>query len=317
MRGLYPDIEPYRTTTLDVGDDHMLYVEECAKVDGIPVVFLHGGPGAGCEPWQRRFFNPEKFRVILFDQRGCGRSIPHGELAHNTTADLINDMERLRCALGIERWLIFGGSWGSTLALAYAEQCPKRCLGLILRGIFLCRPQDIHWFYQSGANKLFPDLWRDFEAVIPTEERGDMVAAYYRRLTDADEAVRIQAALAWSAWEGKTLSLIQNNHAEAFFTRRHTALSLARIECHYFINQIFMHENELLEQAHRLCDIPGVIVHGRYDVVCPIEQAFVLHEYWPQAEMKVIAAAGHAASEPEILSSLVTACDVMAQRLQP
>lgn len=316
MRKLYPAIEPRRSFYLDTGDGHSLYVEESGELDkGIPVVFLHGGPGAGCDVWHRRFFHPEKYRIILFDQRGAGRSTPHAELKNNTTQLLVQDMEKLREKLDIEQWVVFGGSWGSTLALAYAEAYPKRCLHLILRGIFLCRHQDIHWFYQNGANRLFPDLWHDFECLVPKPERENMVAAYYRLLTSPDEEVRLKAAVAWSTWEGKTLSLLPDPAIEASFVHAHRALSLARIECHYFLNQIFLPENALLDQSQRLAQIPGTIVHGRYDIVCPVDQAFSLQKRWPRAKLHVVANAGHAASERGIIHHLVHAADAVAERL--
>ena len=316
MKILYPDISPHTQFQMDVGDGHSIHVEECATPGATPAVFLHGGPGAGCAPWHRRFFDPEAYRIILFDQRGCGRSTPHGELANNTTTHLIGDLEAIRAHCGIERWVVFGGSWGSTLALAYAEAHPERCLALVLRGIFLCRKQDIRWFYQEGANALFPDRWQDFERVIPPGERDDMVAAYYRRLTSDDAATRLEAARAWSNWEGQLLTLLPDKEAAAHFDEKHTAISLARLECHYFMHNIFLRDGQLLDEAHRLHNIPGVIVHGRYDVVCPINQAFALHEKWPQAQMHVVADAGHAASEAGIIHHLVSATDDIARRLK-
>ena len=316
MKTLYPPIEPYKHFRLKVDDIHSLYIEECGNPDGIPVVFLHGGPGAGCEPWQRCFFNPEIYRIILFDQRGCGRSTPHGELHANTTAHLIADLETLRGHCGINAWVVFGGSWGSTLALAYGEAHPQCCLALILRGIFLCRDKDIRWFYQSGANILFPDVWQNFERVIPVEERDDMVSAYYRRLTSDNAEMRLEAARAWARWEGQLLTLLPEERTIAHFDDQQTAMSLARLECHYFMHKIFQRDNQLLDQAHRLHDIPGVIVHGRYDIVCPIDQAFALHQQWPQAQMHIVPDAGHAASETGIVDCLVNATDEMGRRFQ-
>jgi proline iminopeptidase len=277
-------------------------------------VFLHGGPGAGCEPYHRRFFDPERYRIVLFDQRGSGRSRPYATLEGNTTSKLVADIERLREHLGIERWVVFGGSWGSTLALSYAEICPDRLLGLILRGIFLCRKRDIDWFYRDGASRLFPEYWRDFLEPIPEVERADLVQAYYRRLTSADEVQRTGAAKAWSIWEGRAATLHTNPGVVGYFTDPHVALSLGRIECHYFINNCFMAPNQLLYNACRLQDIPGVIVHGRYDVVCPLEQALKLHFVWPQAEWNVIPDAGHSATEPGIVDALVRATNAMADR---
>jgi proline iminopeptidase len=315
MQGFYPEIHPYVRHTLAVDEPHQLYVEESGNPEGIPVVFLHGGPGAGCEPFQRRFFDPDRFRIVLFDQRGCGRSTPHADLSGNTTQDVVADIERIREHLGIGRWLVFGGSWGSTLGLVYAETHPERVLGLVLRGIFLCRPRDIHWFYQEGASYLFPDYWEEYLAPIPPQERGRMVDAYYARLTGEDEVTRMAAAKAWSLWEGRTATLLPRQSVIDHFGNPFTALSLARIECHYFINESFLQPDQILARADRLRDIPGVIVHGRYDVVCPVEQAFALHRAWPQARLEVIADAGHSATEPGIVDALVRATDEFAARL--
>ncbi len=314
---LYPQITPYRSLNLAVDETHTLYVEESGNAQGLPVVVLHGGPGAGCEPYHRRFFDPAVYRIVLFDQRGSGRSTPHAALTDNTTAHLIADLEAIRSHLGIERWVVFGGSWGSTLGLAYAEAYPERVLGLVLRGIFLCREQDIHWFYQEGASRLFPDHWRGFLEPIPESERHELVEAYYRRLTAADEVTRMAAAKAWSRWEGKTASLRANQAVVDFFSDPYVALSLARIECHYFVNRAFLEPDQLLRDAHRLAGIPGVIVHGRYDVICPVDQAWALHEVWPEAELKIIPDAGHAASEAGITEALVQATQALAERLAP
>ena len=315
MQGFYPEIQPYVRHTLAVDAIHQLYVEESGNPQGIPVVFLHGGPGAGCEPFQRRFFDPQRYRIVLFDQRGCGKSTPHAELAGNTTQDLVADIERIRVHLGIERWLVFGGSWGSTLGLVYAETHPERVLGLVLRGIFLCRPRDIQWFYQDGASFVFPDYWQDFLAPIPPADRANLVEAYYARLTGNDEITRMAAAKAWSLWEGRTATLLPRQSVIDHFANPFTALSLARIECHYFINNSFLQPEQILVQADRLKDIPGVIVHGRYDIVCPVEQAFALHQVWPEAQLDVIADAGHSATEPGIVAALVRATDSFAERL--
>ena len=312
---LYPEIGPYRNFHLPVGDGHEIYVEECGNAEGLPVVFLHGGPGGGCEPYHRRFFDPGAFRIVLFDQRGCGRSIPHAALAHNTTQDLIADIEAVREQLGIEAWVVFGGSWGSTLGLAYAEAHPERVLGLILRGIFLCRDRDIHWFYQEGASRLYPDLWENFLAPIPAAEHDDLLHAYHRRLTSDDEVMRMSAAKAWSLWEGRTAALTESAAVVEHFGDPFVALSLARIECHYFVNHAFLEPDQLLRDAPRLADIPGVIVHGRYDVICPIEQAWALHRAWPTADLRIIDTAGHAASEPGIAQALVEATIDIADRL--
>ncbi|HWS02033.1 MAG TPA: prolyl aminopeptidase [Gammaproteobacteria bacterium] len=315
MQGFYPEIQPYVRHTLRVDNTHQLYVEESGNPQGIPVVFLHGGPGAGSEPFQRRFFDPQRYRIVLFDQRGCGQSTPHAELADNNTENLVADIERIRKHLGIERWLVFGGSWGSTLGLVYAEAHPECVMGLVLRGIFLCRPRDINWFYQDGASFLFPDYWADYLAPISPAERDSMVDAYYERLTGEDEVTRMAAAKAWSLWEGRTATLLPRQSVIEHFVNPFTALSLARIECHYFINNSFLEPDQILARADRLKGIPGVIIHGRYDVVCPVEQAFALHQAWPEAQLEVIADAGHSATEPGIVDALVRATDAFAERL--
>jgi proline iminopeptidase len=316
MRQLFNAIEPYASHTLPVSDVHRLHVEECGRPDGLPVVFVHGGPGAGCEPWHRQFFDPDVYRIILFDQRGCGRSVPHAELTGNNTGALVADMEAIRNLLGIERWVVFGGSWGSTLGLVYAETHPERVLGLILRGIFLCRPRDIHWFYQEGASYLLPERWEEYVAPVPEEERTDLVGAYYRRLTGSDEISRMAAAKAWSLWEAHASSLLPKPAVVNHFGNPHTALSLARIECHYFMHDSFLEPDQILKHAGRLAGIPGVIVHGRYDVVCPAEQAWALHRAWPEAQLHMIADAGHSALEPGIVDALVTATIEMAMRVR-
>lgn len=307
MHDLYPSVEPYAVHALDVGGGHRLYLEECGRPDGIPAVFLHGGPGAGCGAAHRGFFDPARYRAVLFDQRGCGRSTPHASLHANTTWDLVEDIERIRQRLGIERWLVFGGSWGSTLALAYAETHPERVMALVVRGIFLCRTPEIHWFYQEGASWLYPDYWADFLAPIPAEEQANLVSAYYKRLTSDDEATRLAAARAWSIWEGRTATLLANPDVEAHFSSNQVALSLARIECHYFMNQSFLRPDQLLEDAYRISDIPGVIVQGRYDVICPLRSAWDLHLAWPKADFQLVRDAGHSAFEPGIRAALVAA----------
>lgn len=316
MYQLYPEIKPFAVHSVPVDEIHTLHVEECGSAGGVPALFLHGGPGAGCEPVHRRFFDPEIYRIVLFDQRGCGKSTPHAELTDNTTWHLVQDIETLRERLGIERWLVFGGSWGSTLSLAYAETHPERVLGLILRGIFLCRPQDIHWFYQEGANRLFPDAWEHFLEPIPEAERGDLLHAYYRRLTGDDEVERLRVAKAWSIWEGSTLTLESNPALIEHFGEAHLALSLARIEAHYFVNNTYLEPDQLLRDAHRLKNIPGVIVHGRYDVICPLDGAWALHKVWPEAELKIVTTAGHAATEPGIVDALVGATRSFAAQLK-
>lgn len=315
MRSLYPEIEPYVNHSLEVEPPHCLHVEECGNPDGLPVVFVHGGPGSGCEDYHRRFFDPDRYRVVLFDQRGCGRSTPHAALEGNTTQALVADMEAVRRRLGIDRWLVFGGSWGSTLGLAYAEAHPERVAGLVLRGIMLARLHEIHWFYQRGANRVLPDHWEDFAAPIPEAEHDDMVAAYYRRLTGDNEVDRMAAAKAWSLWEGRAATLRPSAAVEGHYGNPYVALSLARIECHYFMNDCFLEPDQLLAGADRLAGIPGVIVHGRYDLICPLENAWQLHRAWPDSELRVVQEAGHAASEPGIIDALVRATDAFADRL--
>jgi len=309
MKDLYPEIRPYRAEHLAVDDIHSLYLEQVGNPEGLPAVFLHGGPGAGCEPYHRRFFDPERYRVVLFDQRGAGRSTPHAELRNNTTWDLVADIERIREHLGIDRWLVFGGSWGSTLALAYAQTHPERVSALVLRGIFLCRPHEVTWFYQHGASQLFPDYWEDFVSPIDPAERDDMLGAYHRLLTGSDELRRLAAAKAWSVWEGRTATLLPDERVAAHFAQPHVALSMARIECHYFMHQSFLRPNQLLEDAGRLAGIPGVIVHGRYDAICPLENAWELHHAWTGSELSIIAGAGHSAAEPDTRRRLVEATD--------
>jgi len=316
MYKLYPPIKCNRHFWLEVDPPHEVYVEESGSPDGLPVVFVHGGPGAGCEEKHRSYFDPGLFRIVLFDQRGAGKSRPHAALENNTTLALVADMERIRTELGIEQWLVFGGSWGSTLALVYAELHPERVLGLILRGIFLCRPSEIHWFYQEGANRLFPDYWQDFIAPIPESERHDLLRAHYRRLTGDDEVARMRSAEAWSVWEGRTATLTPKKEVVDFFSDPHVALSLSRIEAHYFVNNIFLKPNQILADAYKLKNIPGVIVHGRYDVVCPLENAWDLHRAWPEAKLEIVPDAGHSASEPGIVNALIQATIDMHRRLK-
>lgn len=310
MRELYPPIEPYDSGRLQVSPAHNIYYEQCGNPEGQPVVFLHGGPGGGLIPDYRRFFDPAAYRVVLFDQRGSGQSTPHAELEGNTTWDLVEDIEKLRTRLGVENWHVFGGSWGSTLALAYAETHPERVRSLTLRGIFLCRPKEIRWFYQEGASWIFPDVWEEYEKVIPEDERGDFVSAYYRRLTSEDEAVRVEAARAWSVWEGSTSKLLFDYAMIEKFDDPEFALAFARIECHYFMNNAFFPtENHLIENVGKIRHIPATIVQGRYDVVCPILSAWELHKAWPEADFRVVADAGHSATEPGIIHELVSATD--------
>ena len=315
MQSLYPNIQPYASQYLSVDTRHTLYVEECGNPDGLPVVFLHGGPGSGCEAMHRRFFDPEQYRIILFDQRGCGQSTPHSELHDNTTWHLVTDLETIRQTLGVERWVLFGGSWGSTLALAYAETHPQQVLGMILRGIFLGRGREIQWFYQDGANRFFPDLWTHFLAPIPESERSHLIQAYYQRLTGNDELERLRVARAWAGWEGATLTLERCPQVVDSFTEAHKALSLASIEAHYFINDCFLEPDQLLRQADRLTGIPGYIIHGRYDMVTTLDNAWALSHAWPDAELRIVGASGHSASEPGIIDALVTATRRLAETL--
>jgi proline iminopeptidase len=309
---LYPAIEPYRTGRLRVSPLHKLYFEESGNPDGKPVVFLHGGPGGGTDARMRTFFNPRRYRIVLFDQRGCGRSTPHASLEDNTTWDLVEDIEKLRTHLGIERWQVFGGSWGSTLALAYAQKHAERVTELVLRGIFLLRRSELEWFYQNpeGAAALFPDLWEEYVKPIPEEERYDMMRAYYRRLTSTVAAERNAAARAWSIWEGATSFLRSNPDYIARFKASRYAAAFARIECHYFVNGGFLDsDDQLLRDAEKLRHIPGVIVQGRYDVVCPMRSAWHLHRAWPEARLVVVPDAGHSAFEPGIAQALREATD--------
>ncbi len=312
---IFPAIQPDKTWQFSASDLHTLYLEESGNPDGVPVVFLHGGPGGSCEPGHRRFFDPEKYRIILFDQRGCGKSKPHASLEQNTTWDLVEDLEKIREFLKIGKWVVFGGSWGSTLGLAYAQKHPESVMGLILRGIFLTRDEDIRWFYQGGAARFFPEAWKHFLEPIPEAEQGDLISAYYRRLTSENEIVRMGAAKAWSIWEGTTATLLPDKSVVDYFSDPHIALSIARIECHYFINHSFLSPNQLLEGASILKDIPGLIVHGRYDMICPIDQALSLHQQWGTSKLKIINNAGHAISEPGISNALVDCSNQMLEIL--
>jgi proline iminopeptidase len=310
MRELYPPIEPHRAGRLAVDPPHELYWEESGHPGGLPVVFVHGGPGGGTEPAHRRYFDPEAYRIILFDQRGCGQSTPHASVERNSTWDLVADMERLRTMLAIDRWVVFGGSWGSTLALAYAERHPERVRALVLRGIFLLRPHELRWFYQEGASFLFPDAWEAYLAPIPEAERGDMIAAYHRRLTSPDPAVSLAAARAWSVWEASTSRLRPDARLIESFGVDAFAEAFARIECHYFVHGGFFEpRDQLLRDVDRIRAIPGVIVQGRYDVVCPMTTAWDLHRAWPEAAFEVVGDAGHAAAEPGTTDRLIAATE--------
>ena len=306
----YPAIEPYRSGWLRVSPVHEIYWEECGNPRGKPAVFVHGGPGAGTGANSRRFFDPRRYRIVLFDQRGCGRSRPYASLEDNTTWHLVADMERLREFLGIERLLVFGGSWGSTLALAYSQAHPARGSELVLRGIFMLRKWEIDWFYQDGAGALYPDRWEDYVAVIPPRERGDLVGAFYRRLTSPRRATRVRAARAWSVWEAATSFLRADESSIEQWGEEEFAVAVARIECHYFINKGFMRrEDQLLRGVDRIRHIPAIIVQGRYDVVCPIRTAWDLHKRWPEADFRVVPDAGHSALEPGTMHELVSATD--------
>ncbi|HZF16545.1 MAG TPA: prolyl aminopeptidase [Steroidobacteraceae bacterium] len=311
LRTLYPAIEPFRRGRLKVSDVHDLYYEECGNPKGKPVVFVHGGPGAGAGEKSRSFFDPKHYRIVLFDQRGCGRSRPHASLVENTTWHLVDDMEKLRERLGIERWQVFGGSWGSTLGLAYAQAHPDRVSELVVRGIFLLRRWELDWFYQAGAGYLYPERWKLFLAPIPLEERGDLLQAYHRRVTGSDAKVARRAARAWSVWEASTSYLRPNEENVKSWSADKFAMAIARIECHYFVNKGFFYtEDQLIRNAERLRHIPGVIVQGRYDIVCPAASAWELHEAWPEAHFRIVPDAGHAALEPGIAHELVCATDL-------
>ena len=312
---LYPPIEPHAQGWIDTPSVHRIYWEASGNPAGIPVVFIHGGPGSGTSPLQRRFFDPARYRIVLFDQRGSGHSTPHGELEDNTTPDLIDDMERLRVALGIDRWLVFGGSWGSTLALAYGEAHPGRCLGFVLRGIFLCRSSEIDWFLY-GIRAFFPEAQRELAEFIPAGERDDLLAAYHRRLIDPDPQVHLPAARVWATFEASCSTLLPNPQLVSAFCSDRTALSLARIEAHYFVNDIFLPDNSLLDQLQRIRHLPCTIVQGRYDAVCPIVSADELARAWPAARYVIVDDAGHSAFEPGISQALVAATDAFALSLQ-
>jgi proline iminopeptidase len=310
MKEMYPEIEPYSTGFLKVSEIHTLYFEEAGNPNGKPVVFLHGGPGGGLIPNYRRYFNPQKWRIILLDQRGCGQSKPFADLRENTTWDLVADIEKLRVHLSIAKWAVFGGSWGSTLALTYAIKHPDSCTKLFLRGIFLLRKKEIDWFYQEGCSKIFPDAWEEYVKPIPKEERHNFVEAFYKRLTSEDSQIRKAAATAWSIWEGSTSKLIPDSDVVARFGEDEFADAFARIECHYFINKgFFPEDNYLLNNIDKIRHIPTIIVQGRYDVVCPAESAWELHRALPEAEFHLIADAGHSLSEKGIISALITATD--------
>lgn len=315
MQILYPEIKPYAQHNIKVDDIHTLYVEESGDPDGVPALFVHGGPGAGSSKHDRRFFDPEQYRIIVFDQRGSGRSTPHAELENNTSTHLVEDIETIRKKLDIEKWLIFGGSWGATLGLLYTETYPDRVNGLILRGTFLCRDADLKWFYQSGADLIFPDYWHDFVKSVPQDERNDIIAAYYKRLTGDNELAKMAAAKSWALWEAHCATLRPSSDVVNTFSDPHLAVSLARIETHYFMNKGFMEPNQLINNADKLAGIPGIIIHGRYDMVCPLDNAFQLYNAWPDSELQIIRDAGHSSREPSIVDALVKATNTMAVML--
>ncbi|TEA74138.1 prolyl aminopeptidase [Allopusillimonas ginsengisoli] len=311
---MYPEIQPYAHGYLDTNDGHHVYWELCGNPDGKPAIFLHGGPGSGCSPVHRRLFNPDRYNVLLFDQRGCGRSTPHSSLENNTTWHLVDDMERLRAeVLKADQMLVFGGSWGSTLSLAYAQTHPDHVSELIVRGIFTVRQSEVHWFYQNGASALFPDYWEDYLAPIPQSERDDLIGAYHRRLTGDDRDAQLKAAHAWTQWESRTITLLPSTHHEKAHSADAQALSFARIENHYVVNGGFMEDGQLLRDAYKLRDIPGVIIQGRYDACTPARTAWDLHRAWPQAEFHLVPDAGHAFDEPGILTRLLAATDKFSE----
>ena len=313
MRDLYPPIKPYNQGKLKVSQLHTIHYEESGNPQGKPVVFLHGGPGGGITPMYRQYFDPQQWRIVMFDQRGCGQSTPYAELKENTTWDLVSDIEKLRQHLDIEKWVVFGGSWGSTLALTYSQTHPDSCKGLILRGIFMLRMSEILWFYQEGASYIYPDAWEEYLKPIPPAERDDLLTAFYKRLTSEDKQVRLEAARAWSVWEASTSKLIPSQTSKDRFGMAEFAEAFARIECHYFVNRgFFERENQIIENIDRLRHLPGVIVQGRYDVVCPMKTAWELHRAWSEAELIIIPDAGHSVSEPGIKDALIQATDRFA-----
>lgn len=310
---LYPATEAYAQHSLQVDNQHTLHIEESGNPDGTPVLFIHGGPGGGYSPIHRQFFDPNEYRIVLFDQRGCGKSRPHACLTNNTTAHLIEDIEKIRRYLQIEKWVLFGGSWGSTLSLLYAQAYPERVLGMILRGIFLCRHEDVQWFYQQGANRFYPEYWKDFVAPIPVDKRDDMISAYHEVLTSNDEVARMRAAEAWSVWEGRTSTLKTDPELVNHFGDPFHALAMARIECHYFKHESFIEPNQILNHANAIQHIPTTIIHGRYDMVCPVNQAIELADALPQSKLVIASQSGHSAFEYELTEALVLATDDYAQ----
>jgi proline iminopeptidase len=316
MQILFPELKPYKRHQVKVTDKHELYVDEAGNVAGMPILFIHGGSGGACDASSRRFYDPVVYRIITFDQRGCGRSTPNGELENNTTHDLIADIEVIREFLDRDRWVLFGGSWGSTLGLLHARAFPARVLALILRGIFLCRQCDLVWPYKDGARRVFPDFWEEFVNHILLAEGGDLMKAYYERITGDDELAQMAAAKYWSAWEGSCSKLRPSPEALASFTKPHNALALARLEIRYFMNKGFIDENHILDGMQLIRDIPCRMVHGRYNMVCPLENALALHRQWPEAELHIVRESGHSASEPETVDALILVTQGIAKTLE-
>lgn len=316
MLPLYPEIKPYIRHRLKVDRLHELYLDESGDVDGIPVLFVHDGPGSGCAFDSRRFFDPEKYRIVLFDQRGSGRSTPHGETTDNTLQHLVGDMEKIRSFLEIDRWLLFGGGWGSTLSLAYAETNPEQVLAMVLRSVFLGRQQDVNWLYQEGASHIFPDHWVDYKHPIPAAEHDGLVEAYHKRVNGVDELAKMAASKAWSLWEAQCASLHPNQDLLKHYASPHRAMARARLGTHYFVNNCFLKDDQLIEAADRITDIPGIIVHGRFDMVSRMENAYTLHKAWRNSQLYIVREAGHAATEPSLVDALIRASRDMAQRFE-
>lgn len=316
MLVLYPELKPYQRHQLRVSELHELYLDEAGNPLGIPVLFLHGGPGSACDAASRRFYDPDVYRIITFDQRGCGRSAPHAELDGNDTDSLIADMEAIRRFLRVDKWVLFGGSWGSTLALLYAQRYPEQVLGMILRGIFLCRKTDLDWLYRSGASRVFPDHWKEFTGFIPGDERDDLIEAYFRRLNGHDEVARMAAAKAWVCWETHCSRLRPSPDVQQKISKQHNALAKARIQTHFFTRNGFLAENQILNNISKIIDIPAKVVHGRYDMVCPLDNATLLCEQWPAAELYIVRDAGHSATEPGIVDALIRATQDLARELR-
>ncbi|MFK5893225.1 MAG: prolyl aminopeptidase [Pseudomonadota bacterium] len=316
MLNLFPDIHPYSQQTIEVEAPHKIYVEESGSPDGIPVLFVHGGPGAGTESWNRCFFDPQVYRIILFDQRGCGRSKPHCCLENNSTDKLVEDMETIRKQLDIDKWVLFGGSWGSTLSLVYAQAHPEHVLTLILRGIFLCRAEEINWFYQHGAKQIFPDYWQEFIKPLNKQQQKDILHSYHQLLHDRNEVKQLSAARSWSLWEAACSTLQPSKSLRSHFSNAHTALSLAKIESHYFIHNSFLEENQILKHMDKLKGISGIIVQGRYDLVCPMANAWELHQNWPGSRLEIVVSAGHSAKEASITDALIRATIETAKEIK-